>query len=143
MRLWSLDPKYLDRQGLLAVWRESLLAKRVLEGRTRGYKKHPQLARFYSTKNPLLYINTYLFYIHQEALKRGYNFSVDKINFPITKAKIRVRQEQLNYEFRHLLGKLKIRNRVLYQDLLKQKKITPNSLFKPVSGPIESWEKIK
>jgi len=30
MRLWSIHPKYLDRQGLLAVWRESLLAQSVL-----------------------------------------------------------------------------------------------------------------
>ena len=30
MRLWSIHPKYLDRQGLLAVWREGLLAQKVL-----------------------------------------------------------------------------------------------------------------
>ncbi len=46
MRLWSLHPKYLDRQGLLAVWREGLLAQKVLQGKTKGYKNHPQLKRF-------------------------------------------------------------------------------------------------
>lgn len=30
MRLWSLHPSYLDRAGLLAVWREGLLAQSVL-----------------------------------------------------------------------------------------------------------------
>jgi hypothetical protein len=34
MRLWSLHPKHLDRQGLLAVWREGLLAQEVLRGET-------------------------------------------------------------------------------------------------------------
>jgi carboxyl-terminal processing protease len=29
MRLWSLHPKYLDAQGLVALWREALLAKAV------------------------------------------------------------------------------------------------------------------
>ena len=46
MRLWSLHPRYLDRQGLLALWREALLARAVLGGRTRGYRNHPQLERF-------------------------------------------------------------------------------------------------
>jgi hypothetical protein len=30
MRIWSLHPKYLDSKGLVALWRESLLAKNVL-----------------------------------------------------------------------------------------------------------------
>src|SRR5690606_6899395 len=42
MRLWSLHPRYLDRQGLLALWREALLARAVLRGETRGYTLHPQ-----------------------------------------------------------------------------------------------------
>jgi hypothetical protein len=43
MRLWSLHPQYLDPQGLVALWREALLAQAVLRGKTRGYKHHPQL----------------------------------------------------------------------------------------------------
>ena len=46
MRLWSLHPKYLDARGLVALWREALLAQAVLRGETRGYRHHPQLARF-------------------------------------------------------------------------------------------------
>ena len=38
MRLWSLRPKYLDSQGLVALWREGLLAQAVLRGKTRGYR---------------------------------------------------------------------------------------------------------
>lgn len=44
MRLWSLHPQYLDAKGLVALWREGLLAQAVLAGQTRGYKRHPQLA---------------------------------------------------------------------------------------------------
>ena len=53
MRLWSIHPKYLDTKGLLAVWREALLAKKVLENKTKGYKNHPQLERFKQQNDPL------------------------------------------------------------------------------------------
>lgn len=46
MRIWSLHPKYLDTKGLVALWRETLLAQHVLSGKTKRYKNHPQLARF-------------------------------------------------------------------------------------------------
>jgi hypothetical protein len=46
MRIWSLHPRYLDRQGLTAGWREGLLAQKVLTGTTKGYRNHPQLRRF-------------------------------------------------------------------------------------------------
>ena len=52
MRLWTLHPKYLDRQGLLGLWREALLAQAVLSGVTRGYKNHPQLERFKKHPHP-------------------------------------------------------------------------------------------
>jgi len=46
MRIWSLHPKYLDTKGLVALWRDALLARHVLQGKTTGYKNHPQLNRF-------------------------------------------------------------------------------------------------
>ncbi|WP_245747334.1 pyrimidine dimer DNA glycosylase/endonuclease V [Frateuria terrea] len=46
MHLWTPHPKHLDRQGLLALWREGLLARAVLRGQTRGYRQHPPLERF-------------------------------------------------------------------------------------------------
>ena len=49
MRIWSIHPKYLDTKGLVALWRETLLAKNVLEEKTKGYKYHPQLIRFKSS----------------------------------------------------------------------------------------------
>ena len=32
MRIWSLHPEYLDSRGLVALWREALLAQAVLRG---------------------------------------------------------------------------------------------------------------
>ncbi|GIW62281.1 MAG: hypothetical protein KatS3mg090_0107 [Patescibacteria group bacterium] len=78
MRLWTIHPKYLDSKGLVALWREGLLAKKVLEGKTKGYKNHPQLNRFKTHKKPLEAINSYLFNIYKEAKKRGYNFDKKK-----------------------------------------------------------------
>ena len=75
MRLWSLNPKYLDRQGLLAVWREGLLAKKVLTGKTKGYKNHPQLKRFKNSEYPVQVINQYLSAVYLESLTRGYHFN--------------------------------------------------------------------
>ncbi len=72
MRIWSLHPKYLDTKGLLALWRETLLAKCVLEGKTKGYKNHPQLFRFKQMKQPLHAINHYLSEIYKEAALRNY-----------------------------------------------------------------------
>lgn len=69
MRLWSIAPSYLDRQGLLALWREGLLAKKVLEQKTKGYRQHPQLLRFDKDN-----INYYLETIYQEAINRDYHF---------------------------------------------------------------------
>ena len=37
MRLWSLHPRCLDAKGLVALWREGLLAQEVLRGKTRDY----------------------------------------------------------------------------------------------------------
>ena len=60
MRLWSIHFKYLDSKGLVALWREAFLAKKVLEGKTKGYKNHPQLERFRNSSNPISSINSYL-----------------------------------------------------------------------------------
>jgi hypothetical protein len=142
MRLWSLDPQYLDRQGLLAVWREGLLAKKVLAGKTKGYKNHPQLIRFKTGKNPQGLINNYLFCILEEAQKRGYHFSEDKVKKSATKEKIAVTSGQLEYELGHLLRKLKQRSPESYQMLKQQKKILPAKLFRAVKGKVADWEKV-
>jgi hypothetical protein len=108
MRLWSLHPKYLDAIGLVALWREALLAQKVLEGKTKGYRNHPQLIRFKNTRDPLLYIGTYLYFVHLEARRRRYEFDASKIKkFSSEIEKIPVKRGQIEYEFEHLLEKLK------------------------------------
>ncbi len=144
MRLWSLNPKYLDRQGLLAVWREALLAKKVLEKKTKGYKNHPQLNRFKDSKQTLILIDSYLYGIYLEAGKRGYSFSVDKItNLKILNKKIKVNSGQVDYEFLHLLRKLKIRDHKKYLELKNVKRPEVHFLFTVIPGEIEKWEIVK
>jgi hypothetical protein len=112
MRLWSIHPKYLDSKGLVALWREALLAKCVLEGKTKGYKNHPQLNRFKETKNPIDAINCYLSEIYNEAEKCGYKFDRNKINWKFSKSKLTVTNGQIVYEKQHLLNKLIKRDKI-------------------------------
>src|SRR5581483_2252562 len=111
MRLWSIHPKYLDIKGIVALWREGLLAQKVLRNETKGYKHHPQLLRFKSHRNPLGSIATYLWAIYEEAAKRGYRFDRSKIPQQRTRSRLSVARGQIDYEYQHLEQKLKIRNR--------------------------------
>lgn len=142
MRLWSIHPKYLDTKGLLAVWREGLLAKKVLEGKTKGYKNHPQLERFKKSKYPIACINAYLYEILLEAKRRDYNFDESKIERVKMNSKITVTKKQVAYEFQHLLNKLKLRDKEKYGKIKDTKKIKVHPLFKIIEGEIESWEKL-
>jgi hypothetical protein len=141
MRIWSIHPKYLDSKGLVALWRETLLAKNVLLGITEGYKNHPQLLRFKETKDPISSINTYLYYIYLESLKRGYSFNKSKFCNHNEKIKMKVTDKQLNYEFEHLLKKLKIRNIEKYKEIKKEANLIAHPIFEIKSGEIEQWEK--
>ncbi len=142
MRLWSIHPKYLDRKGLLALWRESLLAQKVLFEKTRGYKKHPQLERFKQHSKPLKAIGFYLYDIYKESRRRGYSFKKDKISRINKNIKpIKVSQGQISFEVKHLAAKLKKRDRESFSRILKIKKIKLHPLFVSAKGGRESWEK--
>jgi len=102
MRLWSIHPVYVDSKGLVAVWREALLAKAVLEGKTMGYKNHPQLTRFRDSEYTIDCINRYLSHIYDESVKRGYNFDRRKID-PISHSMMfTVTNKQIEYEKRYI-----------------------------------------
>jgi pyrimidine dimer DNA glycosylase len=141
MRLWSLHPKYLDAQGLVALWREALLAREVLRGRTRGYRHHPQLQRFRSCAAPRSAINSYLALVHAEACRRGYDFDASKLGRAVTKVYIPVSDAQLQYEWRWLLTKLRRRSPALYRRHLKVVRPVEHPLFRQVSGPVADWER--
>lgn len=142
MRIWSMHPKYLDSKGLTALWRESLLAKRVLEGKTIGYKNHPQLNRFLESEIPLDCINLYLAEVYREATERGYKFSKDKIDWRFKSTTLTVTRGQLKFETAHLTQKLKQRDSKRYGLFVLVTKIEPHPLFRVVKGDIEEWERL-
>ncbi|MDH4099280.1 MAG: pyrimidine dimer DNA glycosylase/endonuclease V [Nitrospirota bacterium] len=142
MRLWSLHPKYLDRTGLVALWREGLLAQKVLQGRTKGYRHHPQLIRFRKYDNPVDAISLYLRHVWEEAERRGYRFDRGKICGGETDACIPVTDGQLRLEWEHLGKKLGQRDPAQYEKLLTISAPEPHPLFEVVSGGVEEWERV-
>ncbi|MBN2043363.1 MAG: hypothetical protein JW754_06185 [Candidatus Aenigmarchaeota archaeon] len=141
MRLWSIHPKYLDCKGLVALWREAILAKKVLEGETKGYRKHPQLERFRKAKDPVPMINSYLLSVFSESKKRCYLFDKGKIG-KASGGKINVTSDQIDFEMSHLKKKLKERDRKKYEEIKKINDPETHPLFRIVEGPVEKWERI-
>jgi hypothetical protein len=148
MRLWSLHPSYLDVKGLVALWREGLLALAVAKGKTRGYRNHPQLVRFNLCKDPVTTLDRYLLAVHAEASARGYAFDRSKLAAKLavkdgagpSRASLTVTQGQLDYEWQHLLRKLHSRDRTRWA---RQRDENPavHPMFRIVAGPIEPWER--
>lgn len=141
MRLWSIHPKYLDAKGLVALWRESLLAYNVLIGNTLSYINHPQLERFKKTLFPIKSINFYLKIIYKESLKRNYNFNKKKIKINFFYEKINITKGQIVYEKYHLEKKLLKRDIEKLLILKKEKNIEVHPIFNIINGKIEKWEK--
>ena len=142
MRIWTLHPRYLDAKGLTALWREALLAKKVLEGKTTGYKSHPQLNRFRQSNRPLEVMNQYLAEVYAESMRRNYNFDKQKINWSFEENKLPVTTGQLDFEAKHLLNKLKGRDTIKYKELMAESIVEIHPLFFLVNGDIEEWERL-
>ena len=141
MRIWSLHPSQLDRMGLVACWRETLLAQAVFAGRTRGYTRHPQLERFSATGEPLAAVGAYLTGVASEADARGYRFDHSRILTPEAPVeRIPVTRGQLDFEWAHLGAKLSARAPEAHERWLAGGPI-PHPLFTPVDGGIEAWER--
>ena len=140
MRLWSLHPTYLDTKGLVALWREGLLARKVLLGETRGYTNHPQLARFKKATDPHAAINAYLRGVVEESEKRGYRFDHTKIDMQATHLPLTVNNGQLEYEREHLLTKLHARDPARIASIPEE--VLPHSLFTVTEGSVEEWERM-
>jgi hypothetical protein len=139
VRLWSLHPSLLDAAGLVALWREGLLAQKVLLGQTTGYRFHPQLSRFRTVKNPAGAISTYLWAVADEAQARGYKFDAAKISPRRRRVSIPVTLGQLEYELGHLRRKLFARSRARHR-LLSAAGLRPHPISRVVAGGIEPWE---
>jgi hypothetical protein len=141
LRIWSLHPKYLDARGLVALWREALLAQAVLKEETAGYRHHPQLLRFRARASPIGCIAEYLRGVHAEAVTRGYRFAAGKISRSRSSGTISVPRGQLEFEWEHLLAKLRVRDPRRLALLAGVKKPQPHPLFRAVRGNVARWEK--
>lgn len=155
MRLWTISPAYLDAKGLLAAWREGLLALKVLKGLTRGYRNHPQLCRFREGATPVPSLLAYLSALAEEADRRGYRF--DRSRFAANgatgtdlggkAAAIPVTLAQIEYEGALLLRKLREREPDRTKPLEEALGTQPgpgialNPVFYPVPGEIAEWER--
>lgn len=141
MRLWTIHPKYLDARGLVALWREALLAQAVLRGRTRGYTRHPQLVRFLRSRTPVGCIAAFLQAVQAEGARRGYAFDAGRIARGGRRAEpIEATRGQLEYERIHLLDKLRRRDPERFDALKAARRMEPHPLFRIVPGGIEDWE---
>ena len=143
MRLWTMHPKYLDPRGLVALWRESLLAQKAISGETRGYRRHPQLKRFLEGADPKGLIASYLNEVYEESVKRGYSFNREKIGSRASGVIIEETEAQLLYEWEHFLSKVRIRDRACHERLMQIHRPDPHPLFTIVPGPVRDWEKVR
>jgi hypothetical protein len=142
VRLWTLHPRYLDARGLVAAWREALLAQKVLAGATRGYTRHPQLARFRSHPRPMQAMAAFLTGLAEEAQCRGYHFDTSKISSRKLGGQIDETKGQLLYEWAHLRAKLRTRAPDVYRQFMSVKTPEAHPLFRIIPGGIREWERI-
>jgi hypothetical protein len=140
MRLWTVHPKYLDAKGLVALWREALLAQKVLRGKTKGYRHHPQLIRFQAHPKPVGAVAAFLKVVHEEATRRGYKFDGSKIARIETVVKLDETDGQLRYEWSHLKHKLKRRAPHVLAMHQKLSIPEPHPIFRIVTGGVRDWE---
>jgi hypothetical protein len=157
VRLWSIHPEYLDRMGLLGLWREALLAQQVLHGETENYKNHSHMQRFYALpkEDAMQYMSDYLFFVWQEGKLRGYKLNVNHIKDPRNGGSLSgsprklftVSSGQLALEYQILC--MRTRNRDHKHFLGLEDKYPshrmwvpkPNPVFTLIHGRKEEWEK--
>jgi hypothetical protein len=141
VRLWTLHPGYLDARGLVALWREALLAAAVLAGRTRGYRHHPQLERFRAAAEPGAALGAYLAEVHREARRRGYSCAADKLPPRRVHPPLVATEGQLLCEWAYLAEKLRRRSPAAHRALAAITVPAPHPLFRVVPGPRAAWER--
>jgi hypothetical protein len=142
VRLWSLHPRYLDARGLVALWREGLLARAVLAGTTKGYRHHPQLERFRATRDPVACVDAYLHVVLVESRARGYEFDATKIGPRRGSFTVPATSGQLAYEWTHLLSKLRRRDRERWLRL-RTERPRAHPMVKVSVGEVATWERVR
>jgi hypothetical protein len=141
MRLWTIHPKYLDTKGLVALWREALLAQKVLQGQTRGYRHHPQLLRFQAVRNSVGALASYLAVVYEESVRRGYHFDRSKIGTKKFRGRITETKGQMLYEWSHLKRKLSARDAARHRACRSVPVPEHHPLFRLIEGEVRAWEK--
>lgn len=141
MRLWTVHPRFLDSKGLVAAWREALLAQKVLAGATRGYRHHPQLTRFRAQTDSLAAIAAFLAGLAEDARRRGYHFDTSKIPQRRFSGKIEETSGQLRHEWDRLMAKLRARTPRMHRQLRGITMPEPHPLFRIIPGEVRDWEK--
>ena len=79
--------------------------------------------------------------LYAESLARGYCFDAAKISRARYSGLLRVTRGQLDYEWKHLLAKLVMRDLDRHRQLRKIKRPRPHPLFRIIAGSREDWEK--
>lgn len=141
MRLWTIHPKHLDAKGLVALWREALLAQKVLQGKTRGYRHHPQLLRFQTVRNSAAALASYLVVVYEESVRRGYHFDRSKIGAKKFHGRITETKGQLLYEWSHLKHKLSVRDPARHRASRSLSVPEHHPLFRLTREEVRAWEK--
>jgi hypothetical protein len=141
MRLWTIHPSYLDARGLVALWREALLAQKVLRGETKGYTRHSQLIRFRAHPDPVAMISAYLHGVLAEASRRGFRFDASRIAAPPWQGQMEEKEGQILFEWRRLLSKLEVRAPLLFERYGSVGTPDPHPLFRIVPGGKREWER--
>jgi hypothetical protein len=126
----------------VALWREGLLAQAVLEGKTRGYRSHPQLARFREARRPVAAVRRYLWHVYEEGQRRGFRFDRRRIGRAAECPRLRVTAGQLTYELLHFKSKLRARDPRHYRAIRALKKPQAHPSFVVAAGGVEAWEKV-
>jgi hypothetical protein len=80
--------------------------------------------------------------VADEGDRRGYGFDRAKLVGNSFGGKIAVTAGQVEYEFAHLLAKLKKRDPALYRRWEKIEKIELHPMFEQIGGDVEEWEVI-
>jgi hypothetical protein len=130
----------MDARGLVALWREALLAQAVLIGRTRGYTRHPQLARFRRSASPPDTIAHYLRAIYAESFRRGYCFDPARLGPAGSVQPLAATRGQFDYEWFHLKAKHSVRAPEWLAGLKPASSPKAHPLFRIVPGPVADWE---
>jgi len=145
MRLWTLHPRYLDSRGLVSLWREALLAQAALAGKAGSFGSHPQLARFRQARSAKDAIRSYLLAIHAESLRRGFRFTLERIDGSGEQGArdagvLVVTRGQLDYEWEQLRDRLRKRSPAALLKTSEPFCPDPHPLFQVVRGPVAAWE---